>query len=246
MKNIILNISYDGSNYSGWQRQNNANSIQETIENAIYKITDEKVDLIASGRTDSGVHALGQIANFKTYSNIRADKFAYAINSNLPDDIRINYSNQTDIDFNSRFMAKKKTYIYQIYNNDIKNPFNYKYTMQVKNKLNFELMQENIKMLIGTYDWTSFYTKEKDNPKNPIRTVYDCSLSKNQDILTIEITGNGFLYNMVRIIAGTLIEIGLDKKNMNIEQIIKAKDRKYAGATAKACGLFLKNVEYKV
>lgn len=244
MKNIVIHLSYDGTNYSGWQRQNNSKSIQEQIETAIYKISHERVNLIASGRTDAGVHAINQVANFNICSDIPCEKFAYAINSKLPDDIRIISSYQADMDFNSRFCSKRKTYLYKIYNNPIKSPFDYKYSMQVTKPLDYDLMLENTKMLIGTYDWTSFYTMEKNNPKNPVRTIYEAKLIKDDKFIYMQITGNGFLYNMVRIIAGTLIEIGLHKKNMNITQILNAKNRAVAGATAKACGLFLKNVEY--
>lgn len=245
MKNIFLKLSYDGSAYCGWQIQNNAISIQEVIQKVILEITGENVELIASGRTDSGVHALGQVCNFHTNSNIASEKFVYAINSKLPKDIRIIESKEVDMSFNSRFSSKKKTYIYQIYNSKIQSPFYYKYSMQVDKMLDLDKMKENVKMLIGTYDFSSFYTKEKGNLKNPIRTIYSADIFKRDDLIIFEITGNGFLYNMVRIITGTLIDIGLLKESMNIKEIMNKKDRVYAGATAKPQGLFLKEVFYE-
>lgn len=245
MRNILLEISYDGTNYSGWQRQKNAISIQEKIEEAISQICSEEINIIASGRTDAGVHALSQIANFNTTSNIDAEKFAKAINSKLPDDIRILSSKEVDKNFNARFSAKKKTYIYHIFNRDIKSPFWDKYSMHINRILDLELMKYNAKMLIGTHDFTSFYTFEENNPKNTIKAIYSSDITKiYDDVLTFSITGDGFLYNMVRIIVGTLIEIGLHQKNDDISQILMYKDRTKAGATAKAKGLFLKNVEY--
>lgn len=243
MGNIFLTISYDGTNYAGWQKQKKANTIQENIENAIYEITNERVNLIASGRTDSGVHAISQVANFTTSSTIRPENFYKAINTKLPNDIIVTSSKLVDDDFNSRFSAKKKTYMYQIYNNDIKNPFYDKYSMFVNQKLDIVAMKENINKIVGTYDFTSFYTKEKGNPKNPIRTIYSANIEEDGKLIRITITGNGFLYNMVRIITGTLIDIGFNRKE-DILKILYEKDRQKAGATAKAKGLFLKSVEY--
>lgn len=243
MGNIFLTISYDGTNYAGWQKQKKTNTIQENIENAIYEITNERVNLIASGRTDSGVHAISQVANFTTSSTIRPENFYKAINTKLPNDIIVTSSKLVDDDFNSRFSAKKKTYMYQIYNNDIKNPFYDKYSMFVNQKLDIVAMKENINKIVGTYDFTSFYTKEKENPKNPIRTIYSANIEEDGKLIRITITGNGFLYNMVRIITGTLIDIGFNRKE-DILKILYEKDRQKAGATAKAKGLFLKSVEY--
>ena len=243
MGNIFLTISYDGTNYAGWQKQKKANTIQENIENAIYEITNERVNLIASGRTDSGVHAISQVANFTTSSTIRPENFYKAINTKLPNDIIVTSSKLVDDDFNSRFSAKKKTYMYQIYNSDIKSPFYDKYSMFVNQKLDIVAMKENINKIVGTYDFTSFYTKEKENPKNPIRTIYSANIEEDGKLIRITITGNGFLYNMVRIITGTLIDIGFNRKE-DILKILYEKDRQKAGATAKAKGLFLKSVEY--
>lgn len=243
MGNIFLTISYDGTNYAGWQKQKKANTIQENIENAIYEITNERVNLIASGRTDSGVHAISQVANFTTSSTIRPENFYKAINTKLPNDIIITSSKLVDDDFNSRFSTKKKTYMYQIYNDDIKSPFYDKYSMFVNQRLDILAMNDNVSKIVGTYDFTSFYTKEKENPKNPIRTIYSANIEEEGKLIRIIITGNGFLYNMVRIITGTLIDIGLNRKE-DILKILYEKDRQKAGATAKAKGLFLKSVEY--
>lgn len=241
--NIFLEISYDGTNYAGWQRQKNVVTIQEQIENAIFDITREKVDVIASGRTDAGVHALGQVANFITKSNIKPENFAKAINTKLPKDIVIKSSREMDENFNSRFSAKKKTYIYQIYNSDTKSPFLDKYSMFINKKLDLELMKNEVQKLAGEHNFTSFYTAEKDNPKNPVRNIYYANVEKKDELIIVTLCGNGFLYNMVRIIAGTLIDIGLHKKE-DIKTILEQKNREKAGATAKAKGLFLKSVQY--
>lgn len=245
MRNIALTIEYDGSNYSGWQRQDNSSSIQEEIEKAIYLITGNSVNLIASGRTDSGVHALGQVANYIDSSTIPSDRLKYAINTKLPADISIKNSYEVDKNFNARYDAKRKTYLYIIENIDVKNPLLLRRTMHIRGKVDIDKMVEQSRYLVGTHDFTSFYKIEKNNPKNPTRTIYDLQIKKfNDSIIFIEITADGFLYNMVRIIVGTLVDISKGKIKSDIKSILSAKDRAFAGITAQSSGLYLKNVEY--
>jgi len=244
MKNIKLTISYDGTNYHGWQKQNSVLTIQSVIEDAIYKLTGENVDLIASGRTDSNVHAIGQIANFKTDSKIFPEKFFAALNSVLNEDIRIIKSEEVDFDFNSRFDAKKKTYLYQIYNARILDPFYRMFSWHIPYTLNLSLMDEALKVLEGEYDFRAFMSSNS-SVKSTIRTIYGTSIKKENDIIKIEITGNGFLYNMVRIIVGTVVEIGSGKRNIDcIKEAIELGQRNSLGRTAQPQGLFLKDVKY--
>lgn len=244
MKNIKLTISYDGTNYHGWQKQNGALTIQSVIEEAIYKLTGENVDLIASGRTDANVHAIGQVANFKTNSKIFPEKFFVALNSILNDDIRIISSEEVDFDFNSRFAAKKKTYLYQIYNSKIHDPFYRMFSWHIPYSLNLSLMESALKNLEGEHDFKAFMSSNS-NVKSTIRTIYNTSIFKENSLIKIEITGNGFLYNMVRIIAGTIVEIGSEKRNIScINEAIEFGQRTLLGRTAQPQGLFLKEVKY--
>lgn len=246
MKNIKLTIAYDGTNYHGWQKQNDTLTIQSVIEEAIYKLTGENVDLIASGRTDANVHAIGQVANFITNSNIFPEKFFVAINSLLNEDIRIISSEEVDIDFNSRFDAKKKTYLYQIYNNKILNPFYRMYSWHIPYELDYSLMEIALKELVGEHDFKAFMSANS-NVKSTIRTIYNTSIIKENELIKIEVTGNGFLYNMVRIIVGTIVEIGNGRRDIScIKQAIELGQRDLLGRTAQPQGLFLKEVKYKI
>lgn len=242
--NIMLQIEYIGTEYSGWQKQNNAKTIQSEIENAILKITGEKVELIASGRTDAGVHALSQVANFHTNSNIPPKQMKYALNSVLNDNIRVIGSYNVNDDFHARFSAKRKTYLYRIQTGDVKRAFEKDRAYYVKGNLDLEQMIIQSKFLIGEHDFSAFKS-EGSSAQNFVRTVYELKLTQRDDIIEIEITGNGFLYNMVRIIAGTLIEIGKGREYL-IDEILKSKQRINAGPTAPAMGLFLKNVDYNI
>jgi tRNA pseudouridine38-40 synthase len=245
VRNIKLVIAYDGTAYHGWQTQLNKATIQETIENAISTITKQKVDLTGSGRTDSGVHALGQVANFKADTKIPEDKMKIALNANLPLDIRILESVDVDIDFNSRFDALDKTYMYQIYNDRVQSPFYARYSCFIPQILNIDKMEEALHLIIGTHDFKGFMATGS-NVKTTVRTVYDAKLLKKGKMLRIYINGDGFLYNMIRIIAGTLIDIGKGTKSTScIEEAIINKDRKALGQTAVPQGLFLINVNYK-
>ncbi len=245
VRNIKLVIAYDGTNYSGWQTQLNRPTIQETIEDGISIITKEKIGLTGSGRTDSGVHALGQVANFKAHTRIPEDKIKIALNANLPSDIRILDSVDVSPDFHSRFDALDKTYMYQIYNDRVGNPFYSRYSSFVPQNLNIDEMVEALKLLVGTHDFKGFMASGSET-KTTVRTVYDAKLLKEGNLIKIYIKGNGFLYNMVRIIAGTLIDIGKGLKDKScIEKTLLDKDRSILGQTANPEGLFLMEVNYE-
>lgn len=242
--NIMLKIEYIGTEFSGWQKQNNARTIQSEIEAAIFKITGEQVELTASGRTDAGVHALAQAANFHTSSNIPPKQMKYAINSVLNENIRIIESFKVDDEFHARFSAKRKTYLYRIQTGDVKRAFEKDRAYYVKGSLDIVAMKSQAKFIVGEHDFSAFKS-EGSSAQNFVRTVYDLKLTQIGDIIEMEITGNGFLYNMVRIIAGTLIEIGRGRA-YNISEILDSRQRENAGPTAPSMGLFLKNVDYNV
>ncbi len=244
VRNIKLIISYDGTEYHGWQTQSNRATIQETIEQAIYIITKQKVNLIGSGRTDSGVHALGQVANFTADTNIPEEKIGIALNSILPSDIRIIDSVDVSEEFNSRFDAIDKTYMYQIYNDRVWSPFYSRFSCFVPVNLDLDKMKEAINILRGTHDFKGFMASGSD-VKTSIRTIYETELIQENKLIKFFINGNGFLYNMVRIITGTLIDIGKGTKKINcIDDAIINMDRTLLGQTAPAQGLFLMNVNY--
>jgi len=244
MRNIKLIIEYDGTKYSGWQKQNNALTIQEVIENAIVSITNENINLIGSSRTDAGVHAKGFTANFITESKIPAQKFREAINSKLPNDIVILKSEEVDINFHSRYHSTGKIYVYTIINRYEPIAIGRDYVYHYKNKLDIELMKMASKYFIGKHDFTSFM-KKGSSVKTTVRTITRLDVQKENDKLTITVSADGFLYNMVRIIVGTLIDVGIGKiKPEEIRDILYSKDRIKAGGCAPACGLCLVEVLY--
>ncbi|MDD5603557.1 MAG: tRNA pseudouridine(38-40) synthase TruA [Eubacteriales bacterium] len=244
-RNIVLVIEYDGTGYHGWQTQKNALSVQSVIEDALLKLTGEKTRLTASGRTDTGVHALGQVANFQTKSTIPGDKYSHALNSILPGDIAIRLSSETAKDFHSRFSAKGKRYLYRIYNSPVRSAILRNTACHVPQKLDVLLMNEAASYFRGTHDFSAFRSAG-GNSTNPIRTISDAMVAENgEGLIEIDIAGDGFLYNMVRIIAGTLIMVGDGRKKPGeIESIIAAGDRRKAGKTAPPHGLYLKEVYY--
>lgn len=245
MKNIKLVIEYDGTNYSGWQNQENAITIQEVLEKAICKITGEEVRLIGSGRTDKGVHALGQVANFFTNSSIPGDKFKYILNNVLPEDVAIVDSCEVSMEFHSRFSAIKKRYKYVIYNGKMPSPIHRNYSLHYKYDLDIEKMSKAIDNFIGTHDFASFMGRGSV-VKNSIRTIYEIKIESLEDFIEITIEGNSFLRHMVRIIVGTLLNVGSNKTLLeDIPVIIKAENREFAGKTAPAQGLFLEKVYYE-
>lgn len=243
MRNIKITIQYNGANYCGWQKQPNSLGIQGTIEKAIYEITKEEVKITGSGRTDAGVHAFGQVANFKLMSSIPTSKIPNALNAKLPKDIAVIACEEVPEEFHSRYSAKDKRYRYLIYNSAYRSPIYKDISYQVKYDLDFEKMCTEAKSLIGTHDFKGFMSSGS-SVSDTVRTIYDIELTKQDDLIVMEVEGNGFLYNMVRIIAGTLVDIGRNRITESLEDVINSKSRSRCGHTAPAHGLFLKKVDY--
>jgi len=245
MRNIKLTIEYDGKDFNGWQKQPNKPNIQGSIEFAIKQITGEDVELNASGRTDAGVHSFGQVANFKTNSELPIEKFPIAINSKLKKSIRITKAEEVDERFHSRLTCKRKTYRYVINNSPISSAIYRNLETHIPQKLNIENMKEAIKYFEGEHDFKAFKASGTSS-KSSVRTIYKAEIIEKPDNrIFVELTGNGFLYNMVRIIVGTLVDVGLEKIfPEDIPSIIKEGKRELAGKTLPPNGLFLLKVEY--
>ena len=244
MRNIMLKIEYDGKDFNGWQKQPTKLNIQGEIERAIKDITGEEVDLIASGRTDAGVHSLGQVANFKTNSNIPVEKFPIALNTKLKRSIRILEAKEVEERFHSRYNCKKKTYRYIINNSENGTAIYRDLEYNFSQKLDVEKMNQAVKKFIGEHDFKGFKASGTSS-KSSVRIIYEAKVYKEGERIIIELTGNGFLYNMVRIISGTLVDVGIDKiKVEDIEDIINSGERERAGKTLPPQGLYLVKVEY--
>lgn len=244
MRNIKLIIEYDGKKFGGWQKQPNKLNIQGEIEKAIEEITGEAVELNASGRTDAGVHSLGQTANFKTNSKIDISKMAIAINSKLKQSIRIIKAEEVDEKFHARYSCKRKKYKYVINNSKYGSAIYRDLEYHMPIKLNVEAMQKGIKYFEGEHDFKSFKASGTSS-KSSVRTIYSAKVIEDGERIIVELEGNGFLYNMVRIISGTIVDVGLGKiKPEEIPEIIESKDRTRAGKTLPPQGLYLVEVYY--
>ena len=244
MRNIMLKIEYDGKDFNGWQKQPTKLNIQGEIERAIKDITGEEVDLIASGRTDAGVHSLGQVANFKTNSNIPVEKFPIALNTKLKRSIRILEAKEVEERFHSRYNCKRKTYRYIINNSENGTAIYRDLEYNFSQKIDVEKMNQAVKKFIGEHDFRGFKASGTSS-KSSVRIIYDAKVYKEGERIIIELTGNGFLYNMVRIISGTLLDVGVGKiKVEEIEDIINSGERERAGKTLPPQGLYLVKVEY--
>lgn len=244
MRNIKLTIEYDGKKFGGWQKQPNKLNIQGEIEKAIGEITKEKIDLNASGRTDSGVHSLGQVANFKTNSKIDIEKIPIAINSKLKQSIRIIKAEEVEENFHSRYSCKGKKYRYIINNSKYGSAIYRDLEYHMPIKLDINAMKKAIKYFEGEHDFKGFKASGTSS-KSSVRTIYYASVIEDENRIKIELEGNGFLYNMVRIISGTLVDVGLGKiKPEEIPEIINSKDRSRAGKTLPPQGLYLVEVYY--
>jgi tRNA pseudouridine38-40 synthase len=252
MRNLRLTIEYDGSRYCGWQVQNSHQSpvtshqsIQETIEKTLKKILQEKVKLIASGRTDAGVHALAQVANFKTTKSIPLDRLQKSLNSILPQDISIHKIEEASLDFHSRFWAKAKTYRYLILNKNYPSALFRGRVYVYPYQLDMKLMQQEAKCLLGRHDFKSFCASGS-GAKSTIRLIKRMSIKEvENNLISIEIEADGFLYNMVRNIVGTLLDVARGRfPKGSTKKILRAKDRRLAGPTAPAHGLYLVKVKY--
>ncbi len=238
-KRIMLTVSYDGTNYCGWAYQDNVPTIEGELNKAISLLCNENITVIGASRTDAGVHAYGNIAVFDTISTIPPERFVYALNHQLPEDIRIIKSQKVASDFHPRHCNTIKTYEYHILNADIADPIRRNYIYNFGMKLDVEVMNEAAGYFIGEHDFTSFCNIESQAVSH-VRRVYDVNVAKKGSEIIITVVGAGFLYNMVRIMAGTLIQIGRGKgKPEDIAKMIEAKDRRKAGPTAPAKGLYL-------
>jgi tRNA pseudouridine38-40 synthase len=245
MRNIKLLIEYDGTNYRGWQVQPEDLTVQGMLEEKLGLITGEPVHLIGSGRTDSGVHALAQVASFKTKSQLDIHSIQRALNSLLPPDIVIQRAEEVEEDFHARKQSKSKVYEYRILNRNLRSAFHHKYAWHLPQKLDLEEMREATRMLIGEHDFSSFRSVGSPT-RTAIRRVIRAEWKKGQDgFIRFEVEANGFLKQMVRALVGTLVEVGKGKIDPEkFRKILDSRDRKKAGATAPAHGLFLKEVRY--
>ena len=244
MRNICLILQYLGTNYCGFQRQKNGLSIQEVLEDVIFESIGEKCTTYPSGRTDAGVHALGQVVNFFTNSSIQAEKFKIILNLKLPSDIRVILSSEVPMEFHSRKSAKSKTYIYKIFNGESLSVFDVNRCLLCKYNLDLEKMNKGAKLIEGTHNFSSFVSSNTTT-KTTVRTIYNACFKKEGNYITFEVNGNGFLYNMVRILVGTLIDVGRGKITLkDFELLLEGGQRAKAGKTVKPDGLYLKNVCY--
>lgn len=244
LKRVMLVVAYDGTAYNGWAFQTSThNTIEEMLNRAIHGLTGEEVRVIGASRTDSGVHAFGNIAVFDTQSSIPGDRFSFALNHILPADIRVVESKEVATSFHPRHCNTEKTYEYRVLNSKAEVPTKRLYTYHFNMPLDMDRMQQAGNYLVGEHDFTSFCNVESQAVSH-VRTVKDVTVTRHGDEVIISVTGNGFLYNMVRIIAGTLLQIGRGKgKPSDIIGMLEGKDRALAGPTAPPQGLFL--MEYR-
>ena len=245
MKRVKIVVAYDGTNYCGWQGQPNGLSVQEVLEKHLSDLLCEEIRITGASRTDAGVHALGNVAAFNTSARMAADRISFAMNTRLPADIRIQESAEVPMEFHPRFANTVKTYEYRIFNRKFPDPTKRLYSFFYHYPLDVEKMQEAADYLVGEHDFKSFCAVNAQS-KTSVRTIYACTVTKEADIITIRVTGNGFLYNMVRIIAGTLIKVGAGEfAPQEMQTILDACDRSVAGPTAPAHGLTMIGLEYE-
>jgi len=246
MRRIKLVISYDGTNYCGWQVQPNGITIQSTLQKAIEDLVCEKIMLTGASRTDSGVHALGQVAVFDTNMQIPDWQFTGAINQRLPRDIVVQESVEVSNEFHPRYCNSVKTYQYKILNRRRALPMERFYSYFVPRTINIEAMKAAAKYICGTHDFHNFCSQRTD-VQSTVRTIDSCNIDENNGFILLTITGNGFLYNMVRIIVGALLNVGYGhKKPEHIREMLEENDRKIAGPTAPAHGLTLVEIKYLI
>lgn len=240
---VKIVIQYDGTDFCGWQRQPENRCVQTVLEDAIFRLTGERCDVIASGRTDSGVHALAQVAHFDTKTPVPPDKIAPALNVLLPSDVRVVKSSLAEKNFNARYSAKKKTYRYAFYVSRIMLPMRERYAERIY-PVDVSLMKKASELIEGTHDFSAFLAADS-SIKSTVRTVYSCKVTVCGKMVYVTVTGNGFLYNMVRIIAGTLYYAGLKRLSLGqIRQAMERGDRTGLGKTMPAKGLTLLKVYY--
>ena len=245
MKRVKLVVAYDGTNYHGWQVQDNGITIEEVLNRTISELVQEDIKVIGASRTDAGVHACGNVAVFDTESRIPGDKFSFALNQRLPEDIRFQESCEGDADFHPRYADTVKTYEYNILNRRFELPTKRLYAAFCYYPMDIERMNQAAAYLVGEHDFKSFCSAGAQ-VQTTVRTIYAVNVTKADDMVHIRITGNGFLYNMVRIIAGTLMQVGTGlMEPEQVKEILEARDRSKAGPTAVAKGLTLVEIRYE-
>lgn len=244
MKRVKLIVAYDGSNYSGWQIQPNAVTIEEILNFHLTQLLREPIKVVGASRTDAGVHALGNVAVFDTSARMPAEKISFAMNTRLPADIRIQDSCEVPSDFHPRFQRTVKTYEYSILNRKFPDPTKRLYSLFYYHPLDVEKMQRAADYLVGEHDFKSLCT-HKEDVESTVRTIYSADVEKNGEMITVRIRGSGFLYNMVRIITGTLLRVGTGYYAPEyMKELLETKDRQAAGETAPPQGLMLVKIEY--
>lgn len=245
MRRVMLRVAYDGTEYCGWQLQPGRPTIEGVLNETLTRLLGETITVTGASRTDSGVHSLGNVAVFDTDTRIPAEKLSYALNQRLPDDIVIQESKEVAPDFHPRHCDSTKTYEYRILNREFPLPTERRDSYFTYRKLDVEAMREAANYIVGTHDFASFCAAHAQT-ETTVRTVYDCVVEKNGDMICIRVTGAGFLYNMVRIIAGTLIEVGYGARQpQEMQKILEACSRSAAGPTAPAHGLTMMGIEFK-
>ena len=242
---VKLVVAYDGTDYCGWQVQPNGITVEEVLNRELSRLFKEEITVTGASRTDSGVHSLGNVAVFDTDTRMPAEKISYALNQRLPEDIVVQDSCEVPADFHPRFAASRKTYEYKILNRKFPMPTLRRDTLFYCHPLDEKRMRQGAAILVGTHDFTSF-SSVKAQTNTFVRTVHELTVERTEDdIIHIRITGNGFLYNMVRIIAGTLLQVGAGKlEPEDVGRILAAKDRGAAGPTAPAHGLTMIGITY--
>ena len=244
MRRIKLVVSYDGTAYCGWQLQPNGVTIEEVLNQALSSLLKEDIQVIGASRTDSGVHAMGNVAVFDTESRIPGDKICFALNQRLPDDVRIQASEEVPLTFHPRKANCVKTYEYKILNRKIDMPLQRLYSHFCYFNLDLEKMQKAASYLIGEHDFKSFCTV-RTQAEETVRTIYSIDLKEKEGEIVITYTGNGFLHHMIRILTGTLLEVGMKKRSLSsVAELLEVRDREKAGFTAPAKGLTLEKVLY--
>ncbi|MDO4363834.1 MAG: tRNA pseudouridine(38-40) synthase TruA [Clostridia bacterium] len=244
MRRLLVTIRYDGSAYHGYQVQSNALTVQEVFQNAVQKVFGERLDVKGCSRTDSGVHANMYCISFDTDMNISNESVVLALNTYLPEDVAAYDCREVGIDFHPRYNCKSKEYLYKIYNGKYRNPFYAKYALWYRWNIDAEYLNNEAQAFVGKYDYSGFCSIKSD-VEDTVREIYSCNVWREGDFVYFKVCGDGFLYNMVRIMVGTLLFVSEGKiKSGELKNIILSKDRKKAGKTAPPQGLYLNNVSY--
>lgn len=244
MKRVRLTVAYDGTNYHGWQVQNNGITIESELNRCLSALFGERIQVIGASRTDAGVHALGNVAVFDTESRMPAEKMSYALNQRLPEDIRIQRSEEVALTWHPRKCESRKTYEYRIYRGEFPMPVRRLYSYFTYHALNVDDVRRAARILEGEHDFRSF-CRTGSQAESTVRTIYSAEVEEQGEELVIRVCGNGFLYNMVRIIVGTLMEVGQGKRRPeDVAAVLRALDRSAAGPTAPAHGLTLVRYEF--